>query len=104
VIVLIEGQPIVEYHSEQSINGLTPKLEPHYTPNVKIKVYVSDILTISNYTEEKEYRIKDKYRNEIVADKLPYLGEGAKIGSVEIYIYKSYKDASIARSKITDTY
>ncbi len=67
--------------------------------------YSSEIMTISNFNEEKKYRLIDKVRSEVYDEYVRYStptmdAEQTKksIVSANAFVYNTYKEASMARS------
>lgn len=104
--------------------GLMPTTTtPHFLPEKKYLKYAisqtfnytSDIVEISQYDEDKEYKEIDKFENEVLI-KLSqsnrhlqlenmykpgdYVDAEAKIVSKQAYVYDSYKTASIIRDEM----
>lgn len=73
-----------------------------YSPSMKI--YVSDIVTITNYTEDEKYKLTD-----FITDnkKKEFTTRNTGVGQERVcsvlsssaHVYSTYKEASIARSK-----
>ncbi len=75
----------------------------YYKPH--IISFNSEVVTISGYNEEKEYRLTDKFRQQVYDEEVRFYHstmdpeETARhIVSAKAYSFHSYKEASIARN------
>ena len=105
-IVVGVSEPVYDPELTDKMNMISTSgiHKSYYKSN--IVHYSSDIMTISNFNEEKKYRLIDKARSDVYDEYVRYSTtptmdpEQTKksIVSVNAYAYNTYKEASIARS------
>jgi hypothetical protein len=97
----ITNEPVLDsYESPSPSPGvITPSIHSYYKP--QMHTYLSNIVTMTNYSEEKEYRFKDECGDNM-KQKLYLNNEHATVVSVTVYAFKTYKEASVSRSVEND--
>lgn len=97
----VTNEPTLDsYESPSPSPGvITPAVHTYYKP--QMHTYLSNIVTITNYSEEKEYRFKDECSDNM-KQKLYLSNEHATVVSVTVYAFKTYKEASVSRSVEND--
>ena len=89
-----------------SINNYTT-FKRYYKPN--IIYYTSEIITLSNFSEERKYRLIDKIRTQAYDEYVKFYNSAMtseearrSIVSTKANVFNSYKEASLARSGDTE--
>ena len=99
-VVVRVNDPVYDDAMTSAINDGKHYYKPKYSS------YTSGIITISPFNEEKRYRIIDRVRQEVYDKEvgsffttLDFEERRPSIVSADSYLFSSYKEASIARTR-----
>lgn len=100
IVRAVVDEPEYIYQPSYRLDGLGTS-GAYYTP--KLETYISKVLTITNCTQEKLYRLKDEFRYKLEDDlrlkNLSKSDEGkSAIVSIVLETFDTYKEASDARN------